>query len=175
MKQHLVQPREMAREQSSGWGEDGRDSRADQVISWGVNSITTGNSQREKGPIKGSHTATKENVILWWHEIAQETLLVVSQILAWKLFTLTCLCASPNGSSLFYRCVHMFPLHTDKSFYMNHRIQSSSDGLHVVISTGWGAACCCLSLPWLSPPQWTNSDVSVMFVCSSVWTILLPE
>ncbi|KAG7217421.1 hypothetical protein INR49_021588 [Caranx melampygus] len=30
MKQHLVQPREIAREQSSGWGEDGRDSRADQ-------------------------------------------------------------------------------------------------------------------------------------------------
>lgn len=40
-----------------------KDSRDGQAISWEVNSITTGNSQREKWPIKGSHTATTENVI----------------------------------------------------------------------------------------------------------------
>lgn len=40
-----------------------KDSRDGQAIFWEVNSITTGNSQRDKWPIKGSHTATTENVI----------------------------------------------------------------------------------------------------------------
>lgn len=63
IKQRLVQPGEIAREQSGDQGGDGRDGGADQVISWEVNSITTGNSRGERGPIKGSRTATKESVI----------------------------------------------------------------------------------------------------------------
>lgn len=43
-------------------GGDERDSEG-QPISWEVNSITTGNSQGETGPIKDRHTAIKENVM----------------------------------------------------------------------------------------------------------------
>lgn len=57
------QPRETAGERRGDWvGMEGT-VRANPVISWEVNSITTGNSQGETGPIKGSHTATKENVM----------------------------------------------------------------------------------------------------------------